>query len=142
MSLSEFELISKYFCEPSLSRPDVSLSIGDDAAIINIPTGQQLNTVLIQWLEGEDYSKEESGFNTGKSLLQRALKDFDSSDIPPGWMTLSLSMQSSSNEWLSQFSQGLFSVAKENNIQLIGGDTTCGPGGLRLHLMGLQKINS
>jgi len=139
MPLSEFDLINKYFCEPSISRQDVSLSIGDDAAIINVPNGAETITMLTQWIEGQDYSKQDSGFNTGKDLLHCALKRFNQTATTVNWMTLSLSLQTSNDEWLSHFSQGLFSVAKANNIQLIGGDTTRGPDVLRLHLMGLQK---
>lgn len=141
MSISEFDLIKKYFHRPSLSRHDVSLSIGDDAAIINIPAGYQIMTTLIQWVEGSDYSRQASAFNTGKDLLLHAIKQSSRASMAPDWMTLSLSLQSSDDEWLSGFSQGLFSVAEEHDIQLIGGDTTHGPDVLRLNLTGLQKIN-
>jgi len=140
MSLSEFELIKKFFNQSVISRQDTSISIGDDAAIINIQPDHHTVSTLTQWVEGNDYSRNEPGFDTGQNLLFHALRDFNLQYTNASWMTLSISLKSNDEDWLTQFSQGLLLSAKEKNIQLIGGDTSRGPEGLRLHIIGSEKM--
>ncbi|MEK7758115.1 MAG: AIR synthase related protein, partial [Pseudomonadota bacterium] len=40
--MNEFELISRYFARQPVARSDVALGIGDDAAVLDVPAGQQL----------------------------------------------------------------------------------------------------
>jgi thiamine-monophosphate kinase len=45
----------------------------------------------------------------------------------PAWMTLSLSLSRANEPWLSGFASGLFELADEYNVALVGGDTVRGP---------------
>ena len=45
----------------------------------------------------------------------------------PAWITLALTLPNDDEEWLAQFSKGLFHLANQYHIQLIGGDLTHGP---------------
>jgi len=139
MPLTEFELIKKIFSQSVVTRSDTSISIGDDAAIINIPSGYHAVSTITQWIEGKDYSRKEPGFDTGKNLLFQALNDFNQQYTSANWMTLSISLKTNDEEWLTQFSQGLLVNAEDKHIQLIGGDTSRGAEVLRLHIIGSEK---
>src|SRR4029079_14639770 len=45
----------------------------------------------------------------------------------PAWFTLALTMPAADKDWLEGFSKGLFDLADQFELQLIGGDTTRGP---------------
>jgi thiamine-monophosphate kinase len=45
----------------------------------------------------------------------------------PSWFTLALTLPESSETWLTEFSRGLFDLANQYEISLVGGDTTRGP---------------
>jgi thiamine-monophosphate kinase len=45
----------------------------------------------------------------------------------PAWFTLALTIPEANQEWLSEFADGLFNLANQFNLQLVGGDTTRGP---------------
>jgi thiamine-monophosphate kinase len=45
----------------------------------------------------------------------------------PRWCTLALALPNVEERWLAEFSTGLFALADEHSIELIGGDTTRGP---------------
>jgi len=132
-------MINNYFDVPTFSRADTLLSIGDDAAIIKIPTGHHLVCNLTQWIEGVDYSKQAPAMETGKQCLLSSLEHFTHRFKTANWMTLSISMTEINDDWLLPFSQGLLATAKRRQIQLIGGDTSRGPEAIRIHLMGTQK---
>jgi thiamine-monophosphate kinase len=42
MSSSEFDLIKRYFTQSGPGRGDVRLGIGDDAAVLQVPSGVEL----------------------------------------------------------------------------------------------------
>ncbi len=141
MPLSEFDMIAKYFRDASPHRADTILAIGDDAALIRVDEGKQLDTVLLQWLAGVDYEPAAPGADTGRRLLAQAISELEAQMVKPAWMTLSLSFEHLDETWLDQFSRGLLDLAEQHQIQLIGGDSSRGPDTLRLHLMGTSTIN-
>jgi len=144
MSLSEFQLISKYFREKSVSHENTVLGIGDDAAIVRVPAGHKLVTSVTQHSFKSSLSFIEDAEKKGHEILIRALNDFSYlyPDHRAIWMTLSLSLAHLNEDWLMAFSQGLFSCASKNNIQLIGGDTSKGSNIIRINLSGLKKQSS
>tara|TARA_A100001037_G_scaffold121531_1_gene110673 strand:+ start:547 stop:894 length:348 start_codon:yes stop_codon:yes gene_type:complete len=52
----------------------------------------------------------------------------------PQWMTLALTLPTPDPQWLDSFSRALAEIAAEDNLILIGGDTTRGPHSLALYL--------
>ena len=138
MPKAEFKLIDEYFRHCSIQRPDTIKGIGDDAALISIPENQQLVTRMSQWLEGRHFNIADDGAETASSLLQSALEAFSSTGTQAKWMTLSITLQEIDESWLRSFSQTLIEKAHEHEIQLIGGDTSAGPGCIRLHLIGFN----
>jgi thiamine-monophosphate kinase len=55
----------------------------------------------------------------------------------PAWFTLSITLPEYDENWLEQFSSGLFDLARQHQIQLVGGDTTRGPLSITIQAMGL-----
>ena len=127
MSLSEFQLIEKYFRAPSASHPDVLIGIGDDGALVKLPTGVKRVGVF------ETVTANSPNINTdhpravGHRVLSTALNKLAAIGAAPAWMTLSLTLPDASESWLEPFSEGLLALATRYDVSLIGGDTTRGP---------------
>ena len=60
----------------------------------------------------------------------------------PMFALLAISMPKPNNDWLKQFSKGLFECCKEFNVELIGGDTSRGPLSINVTVLGDVKKNS
>ena len=126
MPLSEFEIINKYF-KKQLRRHDVVLGIGDDGALLQVPSGMTLVAVVDTLVEGVHFPVETSPKDIGFKALAVNLSDLAAMGAQPAWATLALTMPSADENWLEEFCDGFFSLAEQYNVQLIGGDTTRGP---------------
>ena len=92
MPLSEFEMIEHFFRNATPARDDTLLGIGDDAALVSVPAGMSLTTVMVQWQPDMDYQPTDSGHKVGSALLQEAIEGIQAQDATPAWFTLSLSL--------------------------------------------------
>ena len=137
MTQSEFSIIDKYFKGRGISRDDVSLAIGDDAAITNVPAGYQLVTAVDTLVDGVHFPRDSQPYDIGYKALAVNLSDMAAMGAEPVWATLALTMPQADESWLQQFCDGLFTLAEEFNVQLIGGDTTQGPLSITVQVMGL-----
>ena len=137
MTQSEFSLIDKYFKDRGIFRDDVSLAIGDDAAVTNVPTGFQLITAVDTLVDGVHFPQDSQAIDVGFKALAVNLSDMAAMGAEPSWATLALTMPQVDELWLQQFCDGFFKLANEFNVQLIGGDTTQGPLSVTVQLMGL-----
>jgi len=141
MSCSEFSLIEKYFSQQSISRDDVVVSIGDDAAIMQLAPDEQLVVSTDTMVEEVHFPKDTHPFDIGYKLMAVNLSDLASMGAQPRWASLALTLPESNEAWLKEFSKGLFELAKKYSVQLIGGDTTRGPLTLSLTLHGTVTEN-
>ena len=55
------------------------------------------------------------------------LSDLAAMGAEPAWISLSLSLPTVNDEWLSEFVDGLYELTQYYSVQLIGGDTVKGP---------------
>ena len=136
MSLGEFELIQRFFSWPS-GRSDVSVGIGDDTAVVDVPAGQQLVVTTDTLVEGVHFPAHTSPFDTGHKSLAVSLSDLAAMGARPRWFTLALTLPKVDENWLSGFSSGLRTLAEQQNIVLVGGDTTKGPLTISIQAMGV-----
>ncbi len=135
--MNEFELIRKYFaCQP-LARPDVVLGIGDDAAVLEIPAGQQLVVSTDMLVAGVHFPENTAPEAIGHKALAVNLSDLAAMGATPAWFTLNLSLPQADPVWLEGFSRGLFALAATYNAQLVGGDTAHGPLTIGVQICGL-----
>jgi thiamine-monophosphate kinase len=126
MALGEFELIARYFARHG-SRADVRLGIGDDAAILDVRPDRKLVVAMDTIVAGVHFPAGISAADIGYRALAVNLSDIAAMGAEPSWFTLSLSLPRSEELWVEQFARGLFELAREHGLVLVGGDTVKGP---------------
>ena len=125
MSVGEFELIERYFRQEA-GALGVAMGIGDDCALLNVPDGQQLAVSMDTLVGGVHFPKNADPELIAERALRVNLSDLAAMGAEPLWFTLGLTLPKANAQWVKGFSQGLFRVANEYNIALVGGDTTRG----------------
>ena len=134
--MHEFNLIDKYFRWDNVPS-DVAVSVGDDAAILNIPVNQQLVTSIDTLISGVHFPENTSPHAIGYKALAVNLSDIAAMGATPKWFTLALTLPDINETWLEDFSRGLTLIASQHQCFLIGGDTTRGPLSISIQVMGL-----
>jgi len=125
--LNEFELIRRYFSQQPVTRSDVLVGVGDDAAVMQLPGGMQLVTTSDVLVEGVHFPPETAPADIGYKSLAVNLSDLAAMGAEPAWFTLNLSLPEAAPEWLEGFCAGMFALAARYQVQLVGGDTVRGP---------------
>lgn len=126
MALEEFEIINQFFNKNEISRDDVIVGIGDDAAIVEVPENVQLVLSIDALIESVHFPRGAPPEKIGHKIAAVNLSDLAAMGAKPAWATLALTMPESDVEWLQGFCQGFFSVLKRYNMQLIGGNLSQG----------------
>ncbi|MBE2295249.1 MAG: thiamine-phosphate kinase [Phycisphaerales bacterium] len=126
MPLSEFSLIARYFAAHQLQRSDVVLGIGDDCALLQPSTDQQLAITVDTLVAGVHFLADAEPEGLGHKVLAVNLSDLAAMGATPAWVTLALTLPEVSDGWLEAFCRGLFALADRYGVQLVGGDTTHG----------------
>ncbi len=127
MSLSEFQLIARYFTHQPVTHADVALGIGDDAALLRVPAGQCLAVSIDTLVEGVHFLPDIAAADLGYRALAVNLSDLAAMGAQPAWATLALTLPRVDETWLLQFSRSFFALAQQHGVQLVGGNTTRGP---------------
>lgn len=135
--LSEFSLIKQYFSELTVSREDVLLGIGDDCALLASSPDRAIAVSIDTLVEGVHFFADVDPKTLGHKSLAVGLSDLAAMGAKPAWFTLALSLPEVNQAWLKQFSNGLAQLAKQHDIQLVGGDTTRGPLTISIQVHGL-----
>jgi len=132
----EFELIERYFSNAGSDRADVILGVGDDAAILAPPHGCELVVSTDTLVSGIHFFSDVDPFSLGHKALAVNLSDLAAMGARPAWVTLALTMPQVDEPWLDGFSRGFSTLARQHGVQLVGGDTTCGPLSITVQAMG------
>jgi len=127
MAYSEFELIERFFNRGLVRRADVVLGIGDDGAILTVPAGHELVVTIDTLVAGVHFPLTTAPRDVGYKALAVNLSDLAAMGATPAWFTLAIALPENDADWLAEFCEGMFSLAREHNVQLVGGDTTRGP---------------
>ncbi|MEE9423017.1 MAG: thiamine-phosphate kinase [Gammaproteobacteria bacterium] len=138
MSRSEFDVIRQYFTRPG-TRKDVLLGVGDDAALLQVPPNTQLAVAVDTLIEGVHFPVQTSPADIAWKALAVNLSDLAAMGAEPAWFTLSLTMPTVDENWLANFSSGLFELAERFNIELVGGDTTRGSLSITIQVQGFVE---
>jgi thiamine-monophosphate kinase len=125
--MTEFELIQTFFARQPVSRPDVVAGIGDDAALLQPPPGQQLAVTSDLLVSGVHFFADVDPAALGHKALAVNLSDLAAMGAEPAWFLLNLTLPRVDTAWLEKFCHGLFGLAREYGVQLVGGDTSRGP---------------
>jgi len=135
--MNEFELIAHYFAERKQNKRDeVILGIGDDCAILDLPQDKQLLMSMDTLVNGVHFPENTSPYDIGYKALAVNLSDLAAMGATPAWFSLALTLPNADKEWLSAFSEGLFALAEEFNVYLVGGDTSRGPLAITIQVHG------
>ncbi|MCW9059302.1 MAG: thiamine-phosphate kinase [Gammaproteobacteria bacterium] len=137
MPESEFSIIDHYFHRSGAERPDVTLGIGDDAALLRVPDGQELVVTVDTLVAGVHFPVDTPPAAIGHKALAVNLSDLAAMGATPAWVTLALTLPTADTDWLAAFAEGLFALAAAHGVQLVGGDTTHGPLSITVQAMGL-----
>jgi len=135
--LNEFELIREFFAAQPVQRADIAMGIGDDAAVLGVPSGQQLVVSTDMLVGGVHFPAATAPEAIGHKALAVNLSDLAAMGADPAWFTLNLSLPATDREWLIGFCSGMFRLARQHNIALVGGDTTRGSLMVGIQIMGL-----
>lgn len=137
--LDEYAIIERFFARPGRRRRDVVVGIGDDAAVTRLPAGLDLVIATDSLFEGTHFTADAPARSVGHRSLAVNLSDLAAMGAEPLWATLALSMPQADAAWLSEFSRGLFALAREFDVALIGGDTVRGPTGTTVTVHGAVR---
>ncbi|MDP1690359.1 MAG: thiamine-phosphate kinase [Burkholderiaceae bacterium] len=125
MTFGEFDLIARYFTRTPRR---AALGVGDDCALIGpLPAGQQLAVSSDMLVEGRHFLSTVAPDRLGHKALAVNLSDLAACGAEPIAFTLALAMPRVEEAFLDGFARGLFALADEHGIDLVGGDTTAGP---------------
>ncbi len=144
MSLSEFSLIEKYFKNhdnPSETKNIAALSIGDDAAILNIRENHQLAVTVDTLIEGRHFLQGTNPADIGYKSVAVNVSDLAAMAATPSFFVLSLTLPDTDEVFIKGFSEGLFEASAEYGIRLVGGDTCRGPLSITIQASGWIETN-
>ncbi len=128
MSLTEREIIDRYFNVPELAfpRPEIELGPGDDAAVLRVPKGKRLVVSTDALAAGVHFPEDAAAELIAHRALAVNLSDLAAMAAEPLCFTLALTLPQADSKWLTAFSGGLAELAGEYRCSLIGGDLSRG----------------
>jgi thiamine-monophosphate kinase len=134
----EFELIRRFFVRNEGTRREsgVILSIGDDAALLDLPKGADLVAAVDTIVAGRHFPEDADARSIGHRALAVNLSDIAAMGATPLWATLALTLPSVDPDWLSRFAAGFLDLADAHAVALVGGDTTRGPLTISVQILG------
>jgi thiamine-monophosphate kinase len=133
MSIGEFDLIAKYFERPVRH---AVLGVGDDCALIQPAAGMQLAISTDALVEGRHFLSTVAPERLGHKALAVNLSDLAACGARPLAFTLALAMPRVDERFLTGLAKGLFALAEQHDVELVGGDTTAGPLNLTITAFG------
>ncbi|WP_233843465.1 thiamine-phosphate kinase [Dyella sp. 2HG41-7] len=122
----EFSLIDRIRERTAQGRDDVRLGIGDDAALLAVPPGQELAVAIDTMIEGVHFPRGTAAADIGWKSLAVNLSDLAAMGATPAWALLALTLQNADVEFIDNFATGFAQLAKAYRLALVGGDTTRG----------------
>lgn len=136
--MNEFELIERIFLklqteqlELSSTATGIEKSIGDDAAVMSLPSGSRLVSCIDTLVQGRHFSADwdevnKLAFAIGYKAVAVNVSDIAAMGATPHSILLALALPKrlANEQWLSEFAKGLFHACNLFGVTLIGGDTT------------------
>lgn len=135
--MDEFSVIKKYFASAAQNAgEEIILGIGDDCALISAEPGYCVAVSTDTFAEGTHFFKGLDPRAVGHKALAAALSDLPAMGAEPLCFTLALTLPEADESFLAGFSAGLFKLARQEGIPLVGGDTTGGPLSVTVTVLG------
>jgi thiamine-monophosphate kinase len=121
---SEFDLIARYFTRPT---PRAVLGPGDDCALLAPSPGMELAATTDMLVAGTHFFAETDPVQLGWKTLAVNVSDLAAMGARPRWALLAGCLPAVDEAWIAAFMEGFFACAGRYGVELVGGDTTCGP---------------
>jgi thiamine-monophosphate kinase len=122
----EFALIARHF------RPlagEGALDLGDDAALLTPPAGQQLVLAADALVEGVHFLPDDPPGMIARKLLRVNLSDLAAMGAAPlGYLMTTAFTRGTPDSWIADFVAGLAEDQQRFAITVLGGDTVATPG--------------
>lgn len=125
--MAEFDLIEILRSRCEQARADVILGIGDDAAVLAVPSGCELVVCTDTLVAGVHFPLRTDAADIGWKALAVNLSDLAAMGARPAWATLDLTLPRADREFVERFAGGFAELAAQYELALVGGDTTSGP---------------
>ena len=136
--MTEFELIERIFAQQQAAQSAdaetqgmIEKGIGDDAAVMAIPTGTRLVSCIDTLVQGRHFHADfvqvrKLAFEIGYKAVAVNVSDLAAMGAAPHSILLALALpeQLADHDWLTTFAKGLFHACQLFGVTLIGGDTT------------------
>jgi thiamine-monophosphate kinase len=121
---------------------NVVTGIGDDCAVLRLPSGHDLLTTTDFSLEGVHFRREwHPPESVGHRCLARGLSDIAAMGGEPIAAFLSLALPIKlPQSWVDGFMKGLLNLAREFGVPLAGGDTAQSPSGILADIVILGSV--
>jgi thiamine-monophosphate kinase len=142
MSADEAALIARYFAALGAARPDVTLGIGDDAALLRAADGCELAMTTDTLVEGTHFLPGADPRSLGHRAAAVNLSDLAAMGADPCWALLSLTLPAADESWLQAFAVGCGALLRQHAVALIGGNLARGPLNIALTLTGMLPPGS
>ncbi len=143
--VAEFDLIRRYF-KTLVDAEGFGLGLQDDCAQIpNQALSGDMVLTVDTLIEGVHFLPDDPPETLARKALRVNLSDLASKGAKPLGCLLALSLpkpQPKDEAWLQAFADGLGQDLKQYKLQLLGGDTTSGPGPLSLSVTVLGLLPS
>ncbi|RDD63786.1 thiamine-phosphate kinase [Ferruginivarius sediminum] len=138
--LGEFEIIARYFAPLAEGTPG-ALGLGDDAAVLSPPAGEDLVFTTDTIVSGVHFLSDDPPDQVARKLLRVNLSDLAAMGARPLGYLLSFTLPATVDEaWIEGFAQGLASDQDTYAVGLLGGDTTSTPGPTTLSLTAVGRV--
>lgn len=124
--MAEFDLIALIAERAAISRNDVVVGIGDDAAVLTVPAGHQLVVSTDTLIDGVHFPAGTDPASIGWKALAVNLSDLAAMGASPAWVSLALTVPEADEVFVTAFIDGFVALAAQHRVALIGGDTTRG----------------
>ena len=132
----EFDLIARFFNRAIQPVRRAALGIGDDCALIDATPGKQLAISTDTLVAGVHFFADADAVHVGHKALAVNLSDLAAMGAAPRYFTLAITLPEKNDVWLQHFAEGMFRLADQYDVELIGGDTTRGPLSMTLTVVG------
>ena len=129
--MDEFELIRRCFRDRATRHPGTVLGIGDDAALLDTggaPLAHAGATV--------PFSSRDDAAETARRAFGNAFVRLAAHAVAPRWATLGLTFDPDDPDWIESFAAAAAAVCGACGVELVGGDTTRGPGRATVFALG------
>jgi thiamine-monophosphate kinase len=142
----EFDIIAKYFAP--LSRGSTafggeSFGLTDDAALLDVPAGQQLVMTKDMLVAGVHFFADDAPDIIARKLLRVNLSDLAAMGaVPLGYLLGFGIIRDTDEAWIKGFTAGLARDQQAFNITLLGGDSVAAPHDMTFSLTAFGTVPS